>query len=61
MKKCLEEYSEECKKFSEFLVPKCQVQKPYVFCTEHSSCGLAPKLKDVYATYLKSKEGVIND
>lgn len=57
MKKCLEEHDEECKKFSEFLVPKCQAQKPYSFCTEHSSCGMAPKLKDVYTAYLASKEG----
>ena len=61
MKKCLEEHSEECKKFSEFLVPKCQAQKLYAFCTEHSSCGMAPKLKDVYTAYLASKEGDSNE
>lgn len=61
MKKCLEEYNDECKKFSEFLVPKCQAQKPYSFCTEHSSCGMAPKLKDVYTAYLESKEDVSNE
>ena len=61
MKKCLEDYNEECKKFSAFLVPKCQAQNPYAFCTEHSSCGLAPKLKDVYAAYLQLKEDNDNE
>lgn len=61
MRKCVAEYDDECKKFSEFLVPKCQAQKPHVFCTEHSSCGMAPKLKDVYAAYLASKEGDSNE
>lgn len=61
MKKCLAEYDEECKKFSEFLVPKCYAQKPYAFCTEHGDCDLAPKLKDVYTAYLQSKEGDSND
>lgn len=61
MKKCLEEYNDECKTFSEFLVPKCQAHKPYVFCTEHGCCGMSPKLKDVYTAYLSAKEGDSND
>lgn len=56
MKKCVQEYDDECKEFSKFLVPKCCIHSPMNFCTEHKSCGLAPKLKDVYDTYLNSKE-----
>ena len=53
MKKCVAEYDEECKQFSKYLVPKCYAKAPFAFCTERKSCGLAPKLKDVYAAYLK--------
>ena len=56
MKKCVEEYSNECKMFSQFLKPKCCSQWPFNFCTEQKSCGLAPKLKDVYSAYLDSIE-----
>ena len=48
MKTCIEDYSEECREFSKFLVPKCYANFPYVFCTEHESCGIAPKLEEVY-------------
>lgn len=48
MKTCVESYDEECKEFSKFLVPKCYVNFPYVFCTENESCGIAPKLEEVY-------------
>lgn len=53
MKKCVAEYDEECKQFSKYLVPKCYAKAPFAFCTESKSCGLAPKLEDVYAAYLK--------
>ena len=52
MKKCIADHDEECKKFSKFLVPKCYAHSKYPFCTEHESCGLAPKLEDIYETYL---------
>ena len=61
MKQEVAAYDEECNKFSEFLMPKCMAQKPYVFCTEHGSCGMVPKLKDVYTAYLETKEGDSND
>lgn len=48
MKTCIEHHSEECREFSKFLVPKCYANFPYVFCTEHESCGIAPKLEEVY-------------
>lgn len=52
MKACVAEHNDECKKFSNFLVPKCQKNLGYPFCTEHKSCGLAPKLSDVYRIYV---------
>lgn len=55
MKKCVADHNEECKKFSKFLVPKCYADQKHPFCTEHSSCGMAPKLEDVYHAYLESK------
>lgn len=52
MKKCVEEHDEECKKFARYLVPKCCANMPFKFCTERKSCGIAPKLNDVYNAYL---------
>lgn len=52
MKKCVEEYDEECAELAKMFVPKCQIHAPYNFCTEHKCCGRAPKLKDVYQAYL---------
>ena len=54
MKKCVIEHDEECAMLAPMLVPKCQIHAPFNFCTEHKSCGAAPKLKDVYTAYLKS-------
>lgn len=48
MKKCVEEHDEECHTFSKFLVPKCMAHAPYIFCMERESCGLSPKIEDVY-------------
>jgi thymidylate synthase ThyX len=56
MKACVAGYNDECKKFSSFLVPKCQKCLGYPFCTEYKSCGLAPKLSDVYKAYIKAQE-----
>lgn len=56
MKRCVAEYNDECRKFSNFLVPKCQKHLGYSFCTEHKSCGLAPKLSDVYKSFVVSTE-----
>lgn len=58
MKKCVQEYNEECEIFSKFLVPKCCAHAPMNFCTEHNSCGIAPTLKEVYQAYLNSKTKV---
>ena len=33
---------------AKFLVPKCERDKDYPFCTEAKSCGRHPRLKDVY-------------
>jgi thymidylate synthase (FAD) len=55
MKRCVANYNDACKKFSKFLVPKCYANEKYPFCTEHNSCGMAPKLSDVYSAYLTSK------
>ncbi len=56
MKQCVEEYDEECRKFSKYLVPKCCAHAPFKFCTEHKSCGIAPRLSDVYDAYVKQVE-----
>lgn len=61
MKKVVAEHDEECAKFAQFFVPKCYIHAKYPFCTEHKSCGLAPKLEDIYKAYLNSKEGDSND
>jgi thymidylate synthase (FAD) len=45
MKKCVEEY---CQKIGALLVPKCEAHKDFPFCTERTSCGRHPLLKDVY-------------
>ena len=37
-----------CPFTGDFLVPKCQKNKKYPFCTEQKCCGLSPRLKDVY-------------
>ena len=57
MKKCLMEYDEECAEIAKFCVPKCYAHAKQPFCVEHKSCGLAPKLKDIYKAYLSTKEG----
>ena len=56
MKKAVLEYDEQCAKFAQLFRPKCQIHAPFNFCTESKCCGLAPKLKDVYAAYLMSLE-----
>lgn len=54
MKKCVAEYNDKCATFAQFLVPKCYAHPKYPFCTEQKSCGLAPKLKDIYEAYYNS-------
>ena len=49
MKKCVEEQYPELAKY---LVPKCEVYENMPFCTEHSTCGRHPKLKDIYDEYI---------
>ena len=45
MKHAIEEQYPE---LAEYLVPKCEIHKDMPFCTEHSTCGRHPKLKDIY-------------
>ena len=68
MKKCVEEYDEQCAEFAKLFVPKCEVHLGTPFCTEHSTCGRHPLLKDIYGDYTKlqdlideSKNGDITD
>lgn len=49
MKACIEEQYPELAKY---LVPKCEVYENMPFCTEHSTCGRHPKLKDIYDEYI---------
>ena len=42
--------------FEKYLVPKCEANAPYYFCTEQKCCGRHPKLKEVYKGYESSKE-----
>lgn len=32
----------------DYLVPKCEMHKPYCFCTEQKSCGRHQKLKNIF-------------
>lgn len=48
MKKAIEEQYPELAKY---LVPKCEIHEGMPFCTEHSTCGRYPKLKDIYEGY----------
>ena len=48
MKKAVEEQYPELAKY---LVPKCEIHEDMPFCTEHSTCGRHPKLKDIYDGY----------
>ena len=52
MRAAVRDYNEECAKFSEFMVPKCQVDG---FCTEHACCGMMPRLKDIMKVYQEHK------
>ena len=51
MKKCVEEHDEQCAEFAKLFVPKCEAHIGMPFCTEHSTCGRHPLLKDIYAVY----------
>ena len=45
MKKEVEQVSPE---IAEMMVPKCELNKSYPFCTERESCGKHPPLSEVY-------------
>lgn len=45
MKKEVEQVSPE---IAEMMVPKCELNKNYPFCTELKSCGKHPPLSEVY-------------
>lgn len=52
MREAVRAHDEQCAIFAEFLVPKCErYGKDKAFCTEHKSCGRAPKLKDIFDKY----------
>ena len=65
MKKAIEEQYPELAKY---LVPKCEIHEGMPFCTEHSTCGKHPRLKNIYDDYTElqvlideSKRGDITD
>lgn len=35
-------------KFTRYLVPKCEINSQYPFCTERKSCGRQPRISEVY-------------
>lgn len=54
MREVVAAHDEQCAMFAEFLVPKCEAQgKNMSFCTEHSSCGRSPLLKDIMKAYYR--------
>ena len=61
MKTCVAEHNEQCKQFAKFFVPKCYKHAKYPMCEERKSCGLAPKISDVYAAYLAATAGDSNE
>ena len=56
MKKCVEEYNEQCAEFAKLFVPKCEAHFGTPFCTEYSTCGRHPLLKDIYSDYTKLQD-----
>lgn len=56
MKKCVEEYDEQCAEFAKLFVPKCEIHEGMPFCTEHKSCGRHPLLKDIYSGYWENMQ-----
>lgn len=55
MKKCVEEHDEQCAEFAKLFVPKCEAHLGTPFCTEHSTCGRHPLLKDIYNHFINPK------
>ena len=53
MKKAVEEQYPELAKY---LVPKCEIHEGMPFCTEHSTCGRHPLLKDIYSKFIKAED-----
>ena len=45
LKSCVEDVSPE---IADMMVPKCELNKNYTFCTERKSCGKHPPLSEVY-------------
>lgn len=52
MKKAIEEQYPELTKY---LVPKCEIHEGMPFCTEYSTCGRHPRLKDMYSEFKLKK------
>lgn len=61
MKKCVQDYDEECRKFAQFLAPKCCAHWPIAFCTERNGCGFAPPLDQLYHAYMEQKGMKLGD
>lgn len=57
MKAAVRDYNEQCRQFSELMVPKCKVDG---FCTEHACCGMMPRLKDIMKVYQEYKDNKNN-
>lgn len=55
MKKRVEEHNEQCAEFAKLFVPKCEAHIGMPFCTEHSTCGRYPLLKDIYSHFTDPK------
>ena len=53
MKKAIEEQYPELAKY---LVPKCEIHEGMPFCTEHSTCGRHPLLKDIYSKFIEVED-----
>ena len=53
MKKAIEEQYPELAKY---LAPKCEIHEGMPFCTEHSTCGRHPLLKDIYSKFIEVED-----
>lgn len=56
MKSVVEAYNDECKQFAQYFQPKCKKNAEMPFCTEAQSCGISPRLTDVYEGFRAMEE-----
>ena len=59
--KMKEEVKQVSPEIAEMMVPKCEVNQNYPFCTERKSCGRHPQLSEVYGKCNGNCEVKIND